>query len=50
MYFLHPTLVLPFNTAIVKGYNELTGSAVKLGRWDQYLAMRTGIWHKCVSS
>ena len=43
MYFLHPTVVPPFNTAIVKGYNELTGSTVKLGRWDQYLAMRTGI-------
>jgi type II restriction enzyme len=43
MYFLHPTLVPPFNTAIVKGYNDLTGSSVKLGRWDQYLAMRTGI-------
>ncbi len=43
MYFLHPTLLPPFNTAIVKGYNELTGSAVKLGRWDQYLAMRNGI-------
>lgn len=43
MYFLHPTDVPPFNTAIVNGYNALTGSNVKLGRWDQYLAMRTGI-------
>ena len=43
LYFLHPTLVPPFNTAIVKGYNELTGSKVKLGRWDEYLAMREGI-------
>ena len=34
LYFIHPTLVLPFNTAIVKGYNALTGSAVKLGRLD----------------
>ncbi|MCM2334932.1 MAG: type II restriction endonuclease, partial [Anaeromyxobacteraceae bacterium] len=34
--------VLPFNTAIVKGYNALTGAKVKLGRWDQYLAMREG--------
>jgi type II restriction enzyme len=24
LYFLHPTLVPPFNTAIVKGYNALT--------------------------
>ena len=43
MYFLHPTLAPPFNTAIVKGYNLLTGSRVKLGRWDDYLAMRSGI-------
>ena len=43
LYFLHPTLVPPFNTAIVKGYNALTGAAVKLGRWDEYLAMREGI-------
>ena len=32
----------PFNTAIVNGYNALTGSKVKLGRWDEYLAMRAG--------
>jgi type II restriction enzyme len=43
LYFLHPTLVLPFNTAIVNGYNALTGAKVKLGRWDQYLAMREGV-------
>ncbi|MBX9823668.1 MAG: type II restriction endonuclease [Xanthobacteraceae bacterium] len=43
LYFLHPTLVPPFNTAIVKGYNALTGAKVKLGRWDQYLAMRRGL-------
>jgi type II restriction enzyme len=43
LYFLHPTLVPPFNTAIVKGYNALTGSNVKLGRWSEYLAMRTGV-------
>ena len=43
LYFLHPTLVPPFNTAIVKGYNTLTGANVKLGRWDEYLAMREGI-------
>lgn len=42
-YFIHPTLVVPFNTAIVRGYNQLTGSNVKLGRWDHYLAMREGI-------
>ena len=43
LYFLHPTLIPPFNTAIVKGYNALTRSKVKLGRWDEYLGMREGI-------
>lgn len=43
LYFIHPTLVVPFNTAIVNGYNALTGSAVKLGKWDHYLAMRAGV-------
>jgi type II restriction enzyme len=43
MYFLHPTHMPPFNTAIVKGYNALVGAKVKLGRWDEYLAMRSGV-------
>lgn len=43
LYFLHPTRVPPFNTAIVNGYNALTGAKVKLGRWTEYLAMRRGI-------
>ena len=43
LYFIHPTLVSPFNTAIVKGYNALTGANVKLGKWSEYLAMRSGI-------
>lgn len=43
LYFLHPTLVSPFNTAIVNGYNALTGAKVKLGSWNEYLAMRQGI-------
>jgi type II restriction enzyme len=43
LYFLHPTLMPPFNTAIVNGYNALTGSRVKLGKWDEYLSMREGI-------
>lgn len=43
LYFLHPTIVPPFNTAIVKGYNALAGARVRLGRWDEYLAMREGI-------
>lgn len=43
LYFLHPTLVPPFNTAMVNGYNALTGAKVKLGSWAHYLAMRGGI-------
>ena len=43
LYFLHPTLMPPFNTAIVKGYNALTGAKVKLGKWDEYLALRAGM-------
>lgn len=43
LYFLHPTLAPPFNTAIVKGFNALTGSKVKLGSFPDYLAMRTGL-------
>ncbi|MCA9124504.1 MAG: type II restriction endonuclease [Planctomycetales bacterium] len=43
LYFLHPTLVVPSNTAIVKGYNALTGAKVKLGSWEAYLAMREGV-------
>lgn len=43
LYFLHPTIAPPFNTAIVNGYNALTGAKVKLGKWDEYLAMRQGI-------
>ena len=43
LYFIHPTLAPPSNTAIVKGYNLLTGSKVKLGKWSEYLAMRAGI-------
>ena len=43
LYFLHPTLTPPFNTAIVNGYNALRGAKVKLGRWEEYLAMRQGI-------
>src|SRR5581483_2777311 len=43
LYFLHPTIAPPFNTAIANGYSALTRTKVKLGRWDEYLAMRTGI-------
>lgn len=40
LYFLHPTLVPPNNTAIIKGFNAFFGANVKLGRWPEYLAMR----------
>jgi type II restriction enzyme len=43
LYFLHPTHMPPFNTAIVKGYNALVGAKVKLGSWTEYLAMREGV-------
>ncbi|HMR08913.1 MAG TPA: hypothetical protein PKA88_24200 [Polyangiaceae bacterium] len=43
LYFLHPTEMPPFNTAIVNGYNALAAARVKLGSWEEYLAMREGI-------
>lgn len=43
LYFLHPTLVPPFNTAILRGYNALTDSKLKLGSWEDYFRMREGI-------
>ncbi|MDX5961868.1 type II restriction endonuclease [Rhodococcus opacus] len=43
LYFLHPTLMPPFNTAIVKGYNALTGGRIKLGKWNEYMSMRAGL-------
>jgi type II restriction enzyme len=43
LYFLHPTLVPPFNTAIANGYNAVARAKVKLGRWEDYLAMRSGM-------
>jgi len=43
LYFLHPTIVPPFNTAIVKGYNALARAKVRLGRWDDFVAMRAGV-------
>lgn len=43
LYFLHPTLLPPFNTAIVKGFNMLFDEKVKLGSWPEYLKMRAAI-------
>lgn len=45
LYFLHPSHFPPFNTAIVNGYNLLTGSSLKLGDWNAYLQMREGMLH-----
>lgn len=40
LYFLHPTIIPPFNTAIVNGFNRLFNDKVKLGSWSEYLRMR----------
>jgi type II restriction enzyme len=40
IYFLHPTIVSPSNTAMVNGFNALFGDNKKLGSWESYLAMR----------
>lgn len=40
VYFLHPTLVSPSNTAMVRGYNALFDDSKKLGSWESYLEMR----------
>ncbi|WP_400245615.1 hypothetical protein AB3U99_03870 [Niallia sp. JL1B1071] len=43
LYFLHPTIFPPFNTAIVNGFNSLFKEKVKLGSWTEYLRMREKI-------
>ncbi len=43
LYFLHPTLMPPFNTAILQGFNQLFGEKKKLGCWHAYLAMREAL-------
>ena len=40
IYFLHPTIVSPFNTAMVNGFNALFHDKKKLGSWESYLQMR----------
>ncbi len=45
VYFLHPTIVPPSNTAMVNGFNALFGSNKKLGSWESYLEMREVILH-----
>jgi type II restriction enzyme len=43
LYFLHPALFPPFNTAIVNGFNVLFNKKLKLGSWGAYLEMRDTI-------
>ncbi|MBI5194071.1 MAG: hypothetical protein HZA08_11620 [Nitrospirae bacterium] len=40
LYFLHPTIIPPFNTSIVNGFNYLFKDNIKLGSWQEYLKMR----------
>ncbi len=40
LYFLHPTLIPPFNTAIINGFNYLFKDKKKLGNWSEYLKIR----------
>lgn len=40
LYFLHPTLFPPFNTAMLNGFNHLLSDKKKLGSWPSYLGMR----------
>ena len=43
LYFLHPTVFPPFNTAMVKGFNAVFDANKKLGSWDSYFEMRETI-------
>ncbi len=43
VYFLHPTLIPPFNTAMVNGFNALFQDQKKLGSWPAYLEIRQTI-------
>lgn len=40
LYYLHPTLFPPFNTAILNGFNTLFNDKKKLGSWSEYLKVR----------
>ena len=40
LYFLHPTIIPPFNTAIINGFNFLFKDKKKLGSWGEYLKVR----------
>lgn len=40
VYFLHPTIIPPFNTAILNGFNYVFKDKKKLGSWSEYLKIR----------
>ncbi|MBI4349963.1 MAG: hypothetical protein HY550_00845 [Elusimicrobia bacterium] len=40
LYFLQPTIIPPFNTAIINGFNRLFNDKKKLGSWTEYLKIR----------
>jgi len=40
LYFLHPTIIPPFNTAIINGFNSIFKDNKKLGSWSEYLKIR----------
>ncbi|WP_394366835.1 hypothetical protein [Mesoterricola silvestris] len=43
LYFLHPTRIPPFNTAIMRGFNALTGARLGLGSWSDYMSFRQAV-------
>lgn len=43
LYFLHPTLMPPFNTAMLNGFNTIFDDKKKLGSWTSYLEMRESV-------
>ncbi len=43
LYFLHPTLIPPSNTAMLNGFNLLFDAKCKLGSWASYLDMRDAV-------
>lgn len=40
LYFIHPTIIPPFNTAILRGFNLLFKQNKKLGSWQDFLEVR----------
>lgn len=43
LYFLHSTLMPPFNTAMLNGFNTIFDEKKKLGSWTSYLEMRESV-------